>query len=108
MIARLGIEYDNMGQTQSFRESGKAPEKNEGLPWGTWEQYPYMIKHNEKQYLRLYADKNQIKTEYYIDGEKVDKDVIKDLLLASEFKKVDEDTQQLIMTVSLDSILKIK
>jgi len=49
-----GIEYDNQKGVIEKRESGEAPSENAGLPWGQWVEYPYLIEHKGKAYVRLY------------------------------------------------------
>ena len=107
MVARLGINYDNMQQTQDKRESGEAPAQNAGLPWGEWDVYPYVIKHKGEKYLRMYADKHQVKTTYLVNGIETPKNELKSILQSSEFKAIDDNTTQLTMTVKADTIKSI-
>ena len=101
---RFGISYDNIKQTQDKRESGEIPTENAGLPWGAWDNYPFTISHKDNQYLRFYANKDQIKTVWKRNGEVVKKDEVKDLLLASEFRTPAED-KTLTLTIKVDNIL---
>jgi hypothetical protein len=54
MIGRIGINYDNMAAVQDKRENGELPAENAGLPWGKWSEYPWLIEHKDKHYVRLY------------------------------------------------------
>jgi hypothetical protein len=98
LIARLGVNYDNLSQTETNREEGKAPKENAGLPWGQWKQYPFLIKHKEADYLRIYANKSQTKVDWLLDGKKVKKDLIKGMLLSSETSKPTEDNYLTLST----------
>ena len=89
---RTGIKYDNQLIVKMRREIGERPEKNQGLPWGEWVQFPYHITHNGRDYIRLYpasdkfAERSYVPTvEYYLNGNKVSKNDIEPLCLASEF-----------------------
>lgn len=88
MVARAGVQYDNLKSVQEKRENGELPAENAGLPWGEWEQYPYLIKHKGQRYVRLYPVPNtSCKVEYFINGKAVSYDSIVKYLLASELKK---------------------
>lgn len=103
--ARLGIGYDNMKQTQRGRNEGRLPSENMGLPWGEWHQYPYLITHKGNWYLRIYADVDKIKTYWFQDNERVSKDEIWDVLLASEKKNRSFDDKFLTLTINIKSII---
>jgi hypothetical protein len=98
LIARLGVNYDNLSQTETNREEGKAPKENAGLTWGEWKHYPFLIKHKEEEYLRIYANKNQTKVDWFVDGVKVKKDSLKLMLLSSETSKPTEDNYLTLST----------
>jgi hypothetical protein len=87
MIGRMGIDYDNMASVQAKRESGELPAENKGLPWGTWDIFPFMIEHKGAYYLRLYAgtsDKVKPEVHFFRNGQEVSKESIKADCLASE------------------------
>ena len=66
---RLGVTYDNISNVQEKRENGILPEENQGLPWGTWAMFPYIIEHKGNYYLRLsLTNNNPIKTRYWNNG----------------------------------------
>ena len=87
MVGRIGIEYDNIGVVQEKRATGELPTENQGLPWGEFEVYPYLIAHKDKKYVRLYkgtSDKIQPKVAWFKDGVAVGIEEISPLLLKSE------------------------
>lgn len=105
---RFGIDYENMQSTKDIRATGK---EAAGLQWGTWKQFPYFIEHTPKtstikqNYLRAYIGQGaNIKTEYFLNGRKVDKSVIAPMCLASEIK---EQESNRTITINIDNILAI-
>jgi hypothetical protein len=87
MVGRVGIEYDKQKAVIEKRANGELPSENAGLPWGTFEIYPYLITHKGENYLRLYNGTCPItKTEvhWFKNGAEVTKESIEGLLLASE------------------------
>lgn len=108
IVARGGIEYDNMKVVQEGRADGSLPSENAGLPWGEWAQYPYHITHKGTDYARFYpASGLEFKPEvhYFMDGVEVSKEEIVDLCLASEFPKKDEEP--LCFTVKAANVISI-
>ncbi len=97
---RAGINYDNLAKVKEKRETGELPSINQGLAWGTWEHYPYIISHNDKKYIRLYPS-GKPKEQYFVDKAPVCVNSIKELVLASELPK--EEIPD-CMTVCIDSI----
>lgn len=76
----IGATYDNRVGVISARHSGKLPSKNQGLPWGTWEKFPYIIQHKGQRYFRFYpiGGKMKVKSMYFLNGERLsDEDVAK-------------------------------
>jgi hypothetical protein len=95
MVGRMGIEYDAMKSTVERRESGEAPAENAGLPWGEWLEYPYLIQHKGKVYLRLYVGTSRKvtpKVEWTRNGQPVSREDIESALLASEKSERKGDT----------------
>lgn len=87
MVGRIGIEYDNIGAVQEKRENGELPAENQGLKWGEFEIYPYLIAHKGNKYVRLYkgtSDKVQPKVVWFKNGQEVEIGEIAPLLLKSE------------------------
>lgn len=112
-----GFPYDNMGKVQEGRENGELPSENAGLPWGHWMDFPYLIGHKGKIYIRLYPPsenrsmkenvKKSIPKVRFLtaDGVEVSPEVVKAAALASEFPK--EKTEPLCFTVDADNIVEI-
>jgi len=107
MVARLGVNYDNLKQTNEKRDNGELPEENAGLPWGEWDIYPFLIKHNNAEYIRMYANKAQIKNKFFLNGAEVKKADIEQYLLASEKSKPTEDSV-LTLSIKADNVIEIK
>ena len=87
MVGRIGIEYDNISTVQDKRENGELPTENQGLAWGTFEIYPYLIAHKNKKYVRLYkgtSDKVRPQVVWHRNGIEVRKEEIAPCLLKSE------------------------
>jgi hypothetical protein len=104
--ARLGVTYDNMKSVQEKREDGRLPEQNQGLPWGNWKVFPYVIEHKGKEYIRFSKVNSSVptKTVYLRDGQEVSVDEVKSVALASEFSKSDLDC----FNILADNIIDIK
>ena len=87
MVGRMGIEYDNMKVVEAKREDGTLPAENNGLPWGVWAEYPYLIEHKGNYYLRLYNGTSatvHAEAHFFRNGDEVTKESIMGDLLASE------------------------
>lgn len=105
-VVRFGVEYDNMKAVQQKRATGELPAVNAGLQWGEWKMYPYFITHKGNTYLRCATSKqNPTRTEYFLNGVKVDAETIKPMVLASEFSKSES---QDVFTLNVDNILAIR
>ena len=95
-VFRSGIQYKNLGAVKEAIASGERGEVGK-LPWGEWETYPYVIQHKGARYIRLYPphkrdendvlvpdwDASHLQVEYYVDGEKVEKEVFNSYLTPS-------------------------
>lgn len=102
---RAGVEYDNMQNVQIKRLTGELPEENQGLPWGKWKKYPYIIEHKGKDYVRVALNKNsKPKTQYFLGGKEITRDEALEYALASE-KKSGEMPD--VLTIDVDKILSI-
>ena len=93
-----------MFQTKRKRREGELPRENQGLPWGEWMEYPYLIRHKGKHYLRLYVDRSAIRTNWYLNGEKIPKNEILDVLLSSEKSNKESTDRYLTLTVNIQSL----
>ena len=85
--AQVGVDYNAKASVQEKRESGELPAEPQPLPWGEWENFPYVIQHKGKRYFRFYTVRNSFvpSVQYYLDGYPVDVEKVRPLLLASEF-----------------------
>lgn len=85
---RAGLNYENKEKTKTGRVDGTLPEENQGLPWGQWITFPYLISHKDIVYFRFYNDApKSIITEYVdTDGTLLDESDVKPFCLATEFK----------------------
>jgi hypothetical protein len=105
--ARLGINYDNMASVKEKRDNGILPEQNQGLPWGNWKVFPYVIEHNGKEYIRFSKVNSSMKTKthYYRNGIEITRDEVYNDCLASEKPK---DTELDCFNIPADNIIEIK
>ncbi len=106
---RAGIDYKNLGVVQTEIANGTRGQV-EPLPWGVWQQFPFIIEHKGKEYVRLYpsSDKNhKPNVAYYVDGRPVDFAEVKPYLLASEMPKAN-DEKPLCFTVKAESVISIQ
>lgn len=107
-IARIGVDYDNMQSVKTKRENGELPEENQGLAWGEWVKFPYLIAHKDQFYLRCSTTKNSHqkgKVKYYRNGVEISKEEAKAASLASEFyDKEDQD----VFNIKVSSIIEAK
>lgn len=109
IVARGGVDYDNIGIVQEKRENGELPSENAGLPWGEWVEFPLHIRHKDVDYARFYpASGIGFKPEvaYFLDGVEVSKEQVQTLCLASEFPKRDE--APLCFTVKANNVAMIR
>ncbi len=111
-VARVGIDYDKQAKVLEGRANGELPEVNNGLPWGQWKQFPYLIEHTNKTgeenlYLRIYPLSNsKPKVIYRINGQIARKEEIEGLCLASEFKEDNGD--RTCITLNVNNLQRMK
>lgn len=103
MVARAGINYDNLAIVKEKRENGTLPESNAGLSWGIWQEFPYLISHKESTYIRLYPTSN-METLYFREGKISSLEDIREYVLASELPKGDSPD---CITVNLDNVIEL-
>ena len=102
---RAGIEYDNIKDVKIKRSTGELPAENQGLPWGKWKQYPYLIEHKGKDYVRVALNKNsKPKTQYFLGGKEIAREEALQYALASE-KSSGEIPD--VITIDLEKIISI-
>ena len=89
-VCRAGIDFANLSPVKEGIESGERGEV-ESLPWGEWKQFPYIIEHKGAEYVRLYPSTNpdqRAKSNFFVDGVKVDKETFASYLTPSAAKKL--------------------
>jgi hypothetical protein len=106
---RAGIEYANLALVKDAVASGQRDEV-EGLRWGEWSQYPFIIAHKGKEYVRLYpAVFDNLSTphvEWSMDGKPVTYEQVEPYLLASEKRKDNED-RPLCFTLNAEDVIAL-
>ena len=106
-VVRSGIDFSNLTSVKDGIENG---ERNEvgSLPWGEWINFPYIIGHKNKEYVRLYPSVNNIpKVSYFIDGVETSKAEILQYLTASTVKKMLEAKAPECFTLTSTNVLDI-
>ena len=59
-VARFGIDYTH---TKTFKiKNLEEPTNSGGLPFGEWDIFPWLIKHNGEYYVRAYVSSFETKT----------------------------------------------
>ena len=105
---RIGAQYENMQAVKEGRENGNLPSENTGLRGLEWEVYPYILKNPKtgKEFLRIETtEASTFSSEFFMDGQDVDKESILDKLTANEKKS--NDTRPIVMNIPLENILEI-
>ncbi len=105
---RVGVTYDNIGVVQEKRESGELPAENQGLPWGEWEIFPYVIAHKGEKYLRCTMLRNGFHRApvFTVDGTEIPRDEAQRMALASEF--ADRDDGPDVFNIKLSSVRAVR
>jgi len=89
---RKGINYASQKSVQMKVDHGH--QLTHELPWGQWKQghEGLILEHKGVDYVRLYLGPNKASVDYYLDGEKVTWDALKEsgLVLNSFFNKPSE------------------
>lgn len=109
IVARGGVDYDNLSVVKEKRENGELPSENAGLPWGEWVEFPLHIRHKDVDYARFYPASGigfKPQVTYYLDGVEVSKEQVQTLCLASEFPKRDEEP--LCFTIKAHNVAMIR
>ncbi len=104
---RAGIDYANLKTVQTGIETGERGEV-QALPWGEWSEFPFIISHKGKDYLRLYPasfDNLRPSVEYAINGIPATKEDCQPLCLASEFR--DSEDRPECFTIKVESLVSI-
>lgn len=105
-VGRLGINNDNRAAVQEAREDGRLPSENQGLPWGKWFIFPFVIEHKGGFYIRIVPVSGAIpKVTYRCNGQVISKEEAIALCLASEFKSLDQEIG--CMTIKVENLVAI-
>jgi hypothetical protein len=89
-VFRAGINFANLGSVKDAIANGERGAV-QPLPWGEWQQFPYVIKHKESFYLRLYPAKNaRVETTYLVNGQITTKADFDSYLTPSDAKSPDK------------------
>jgi len=105
---RAGISFQNLKSVKDAIESKERGEV-QPLPWGKWKQYPYIVEHKDKEYIRLYPAINSdtgMEVVYKVDGKEVSRSEYNEYLNPSSVAK--QGTQQECYMVAAENILEIK
>ena len=104
---RTGVTYDNMRAVQFKRDCGILPQQNMGLTWGEWSIYPYFIKHNGRDYLRVALDKNNnLESEYFVNGVRSTKEQAQIYCTKAAFPTSENKPD--VLTICCDNIISIR
>jgi len=107
---RVGVNYDNIGAVKEKREAGELPEKNAGLPWGEWMEFPYTIGYKGETYLRCtlaHGTSHKATVAFELeDGTSIEREQVQIMALASEFKS-SEDRDNDVFNIKLSSITQL-
>jgi len=104
---RSGIDFSHLKPVKEAIENGERGPANP-LPWGKWKEFPFVIEHQDNEYVRLYPsvfDNLRSRSEYTRNGEPVALEDIKDTLYASELsggEKVE------CFTVKADNVISVE
>ena len=111
-VVQAGVNYANLSAVKQGIADGERGEVQE-LPWGEWVVFPYTIRHKDTDYIRLYPSNgfNHIpKSQYFVNGELVDKLEFAKYLTPSEAKKIvdpSEEDRPLCFTIKAENLLGI-
>lgn len=96
---KAGIDYDNISVVQEGRADGSLPEENAGLRGGqVWHTFPYVIQKVDGSFDYRFTRTGCAKPESCIldaSGNKVDKEVAKEMAYSSEFSSSDTPVFQI-------------
>ena len=107
---RSGIAFENLNDVKEAIAAGDRGEV-QSLPWGEWKQYPHIITHKGKDYIRIYpaVGSGQFpSTTYLVDGVEVEKEFYLTFLTESDRKKkTNPDDAPLTMSLNVYNILDL-
>jgi hypothetical protein len=104
---RVGVNYDNINAVKERREDGRLPEVNQGLPWGTWVEFPYVIEHKGEYYVRCTVVRNNHPgyVKFYRGTEEITREQARVACLASEFNERSDD--DIVFNIRAGSIVSV-
>ena len=75
-IVQTGVDFAALA-VNGDRETG-------ALPWGEWLTFPYVIEHKGQHYARLYTVDGTVRTDYFVDGFEVERQMFLTYLTPSQ------------------------
>ena len=111
-VFRAGISFENLSSVKEGIESGERGEV-QSLPFGEWEQYPYIIRHTDKngmlnRYVRLYPTKNCVlKVQYLVNGVESTRENFLSFLIPSERAKAETGERPECITIKVSNLLSL-
>jgi hypothetical protein len=105
-VVKAGIDYANLASVKQGIANGERGEV-ESLPWGEWKQFPYVITHKGKDYVRLYpaAQSNQVSVTYKANGQEISKESFLSYLTPSDQAKATSGERPACFTVTADNLI---
>jgi hypothetical protein len=106
---RWGCKYDNLKKVKEMHKLSPESNTQKRAPWFKHiNNAPYLIEHisdSNKKYLQLFtlARKNLTKTEYYINGQKCDKQTVVNSGYVNP-SAISSDDEKLIMHIPINNI----
>ena len=107
-LTRIGVNYDNIQNVKDKREDGRLPQENQGLPWGQWVEFPYVIEHKGELYVRCSKLRNENapgKVKFFRNGSEISREEAVAACLASEFARNDDGD---VFNIKASSIITAK
>ena len=109
-VVRSGIDFSKLASVINSISSGERTEVKP-LPWGTWINFPYVIGHKEKEYVRLYPSSapNHIPSvTYFVNGIETAKNEILQYLTKSNVEKLLTPSKPECFTLTTTNILDLE
>jgi len=103
----VGVDYETLQSVIDGRADGTKPATNQGLPWGEWVAFPYVIEHKGEFYFRCTrADTGfYVTPRYTIGGVDITREEAQAKCLASEFRDGDESE---VFNIRVSSIVDVQ
>ena len=106
-VVRSGIDYAKLTTVKEAIANGERGEV-EPLPWGVWKDFPYIIEHKGKEYLRLYpspSESHRPKATFFVEGVEVDRATFATYLTPSNAKKLLEPEPLDCFTIAEENLI---